>query len=595
MWRRCCVRLTWMSVNTDLAHIFDEIAALLTLTGANPFRAQANERAARILRDMTDDVATLSIADDAKKQLTALDGIGGGTADKIIEFINTGKIAEHEELLEVVPGGLLDVLQIPGLGPKTVKVMWDKADVTSVDTLKEALAAGTIEKLPRMGAKTVQNIRDALEFQAKSSGRARLGVAMPIAQRIVEHLTNVKGVQQCQFAGSLRRGRETIGDIDILASTTKPKDIAEAFTTMAGVDKILAAGETKCSVRIDEGIQVDLRVVDDKAFGAALLYFTGSKEHNVRLRERAIKQKLRLNEYGLFPNDDDDTPPQSRGVKPVACKTEADIYAKLDLQYIPPELREDRGELDADIPRLVEVDDIKAELHAHTTASDGKFTIEELITEAQSRGYHTIAITDHSKSSAQANGLDEKRLRAHIQAIRTAAKQFKTMNVLCGSEVDIRVDGTLDYDDKMLGELDIVVASPHASLAQEPKKATTRLVAAVSHPMVHVLGHPTGRLINSREGLSPDMNAIIAAAVEHDTALEINANFMRLDLRDTHVRAAVEAGCKIAINTDAHAAAHIDFLRYGVLTGRRGWLTPELCINTWSKAKLATWLKLKRQ
>jgi len=582
-----------VTTNRDIAALFDEMADVLALLGANPFRINAHARVARVLRDLNTDVATLV---DDKKQLTAIDGIGDGSADKIIEYVETGKIAEHDELLEKVPAGLLDVLKIPGLGPKTVKAMWEHADVTSIATLKEELAAGTIENIPRMGKKTVENIRDALAFAEKSSERSRLGQALPVAEQIVEQLSELKYVKQVQYAGSLRRGRETIGDIDILASTTKPKDLAKAFTTMDGVDKVLASGETKCSVRLDAGIQVDLRIVADNAFGAALLYFTGSKDHNVRLRERAIRKKMRLNEYGLFPasDDDDESSPQSRGVKPLACRTEKDIYSRLDLPYIPPELREDRGELDADIPELITIDDIKAELHAHTTASDGKFTIDELIDIAKSRGFHTVSVTDHSRSSAQANGLDVDRLLEHIDAVHAAGKKHKGITALAGSEVDIHADGTLDYDDDVLEQLDIVVASPHTALKQDPKKATSRLLDAVKHPLVHILGHPTGRLINRREGLSPDINAIIDAAVEHDVALEINANYLRLDLRDTHVHAAVEAGCKIAINCDSHAESDFDHLRYGIMTARRGWLTADLCINTWSRQKLRSWLKTKR-
>ncbi|MHC5023965.1 MAG: DNA polymerase/3'-5' exonuclease PolX, partial [Planctomycetota bacterium] len=480
------------------------------------------------------------------------------------------------------------------LGPKTVKLLWEKAGVTDVPSLVKAMDAGELEKLPRMGAKTIQNIRESLEFVAKAGDRSRLGQALPVAEAIVASLEKIKGTKQVAYAGSLRRGRETIGDIDILASSTQPKVLSKSFREMQGVTKVLAAGETKSSVRLEAGIQVDLRVVDDATFGAALLYFTGSKQHNVVLRERAIKMGFRLNEYGLFPDDDEPEPPQQRGVKPVARKTEAQIYQKLDLPLIPPELREDRGEIGATLPTLLELDDIKAELHAHTIASDGKMTIEELAQAAKARGFHTVAVTDHSKSSIQANGLDERHLRAHIEAIREADATVKGITILAGSEVDILGDGHLDYDDDLLAELDIVVASPHVALRQDPKKATKRLLKAIAHPLVHILGHPTGRLINTREGLHPDIEALVAAAIEHDTALEINASFMRLDLRDVHVKAAADAGALIAINTDAHAPEHLEFLRYGVLTARRGWLTKASCVNAWTKPKLAKWLQAKR-
>lgn len=584
------------TTNAALSAIFDEMAKALELLGANPFRVNAHAKVARLLDGMGRDIG--EIAHDLKA-LQAIDGIGEGSAKKIKEYAETGRVEEHEELLAKIPSGLLSVMEIPGLGPKTVKLMWEQAGVTDIATLKSALESGEIEKLPRMGKKTVENIREAIEFSESSAGRVRIGQAMPVAERIVALLQKVDPKAEIAYAGSLRRGKETIGDVDILAASPNHEKLAEAFRTMDDVTKILASGETKISLRLNTGLQVDLRMIDPSCFGAALLYFTGSKEHNVILRERAIKRGYRLNEYGLFPEDDSDdadkTPPQKRGVKPAAAKTEESIYKKLDLSWIPPEMREDRGELNLDaIPDLIEVDDIRAELHAHTVASDGRLSIDELAAEAKRRGFHTIAVTDHSKSSVQANGLSVERLREHIAAVREANERTKGITILAGSEVDILADGRLDYDDDLLAELDIVVASPHVALKQEPKKATERLLAAIRHPLVHMLGHPTGRLVNAREGLSPDMQALIDASVEHDTALEINANDHRLDLRDYHVRMAVEAGAKIAINTDAHAADHFDLLRYGVLTARRGWLSAEQCINTWTSARLQKWLKSKR-
>jgi DNA polymerase (family 10) len=357
--------------------------------------------------------------------------------------------------------------------------------------------------------------------------------------------------------------------------------------------------------RVEPTIQVDLRVLDDSCWGAALMYFTGSKEHNVKLRERALKMGLTLNEYGLFPEDGEAEPPQKRGVKPVAGKTEEEVYHKLGLEFVPPEMREDRGELDvhargakggkgAGSVALIDIADIKAELHAHTTASDGRLSILELAIEAKRRGFHTIAVTDHSKSSVIANGLQPDRLRKHIKAIHAAREEIKGITILAGSEVDILADGSLDYDDDLLAELDVVVASPHTALSQDSATATKRLLKAIRHPMVHILGHPTGRLINKRAGLSPDMRELIAAAKEHNVALEINAHWMRLDLRDTHVRAAVEGGALIAIDCDVHEIEDYDNLRYGVMTGRRGWLSADACINTWPAAKLHKWLKAKR-
>ncbi len=580
-----------MSTNSELATIFSEMAAILEITGANRFRVNAHTRVARALKDLTTDVGLLA-AEPAK--LTTIDGIGAGSAKKIIEYTQTGKIKEHQEMLGSIPNGLLDVLNIQGLGPKTVKLLWEQANVTDVKSLSTAIDAGELTNLPRMGEKTIRNIKESIEFAARSTGRSRLGKAMPMAEAIAEHLRHVEGVKQVQYAGSLRRGAETIGDIDILASSTDPKTLAKTFQTMEGVDKVLVAGETKCSIRLATGIQVDLRIVEDDAFGAALMYFTGSKQHNVAMRERAIKRKLRLNEYGIFPDDGIDGPPQKRGVKPVAARTEEDIFAALDLPWIPPELREDRGEFKKKLPKLIELGDIETDLHAHTTESDGRMSLDELAQAAMERGYHTIAVTDHSKSSAQANGLSEDRLRRQITEVHEANERISGITLLAGSEVDILSDGRLDYDDDLLAELDIVIASPHVALRQRSEKATKRLLCAIQHPLVHILGHPTGRIINRREGLSPDIHALIEGAIAHGTALELNANYLRLDLRDTHVRAAADSGALISINTDAHAPDQFDQMRYGILTARRGWLTAKNCINTWSKQKLTQWLGSKK-
>jgi DNA polymerase (family 10) len=588
--------------------MFNEMSQMIELLGGDRFRVNAHAKASRMLKDTTADVEALANDGDVKG-LTSLDGIGKGTATKLIELSQNGTMSEYDELRGKIPKGLMDVLGIPGLGPKTVKLMWDEKDVESIDDLMKIIEDGSILELPRMGQKTVDNIKESIEFLAQSGGRLHIGIAQGVADRFVEMMGSVKGVTKCSFAGSLRRGQESIGDIDILVSTSEPDAAREAFTSADGVVKVLANGEKKSSIRVaitDDSsrwgaednamVQVDLRIVDEGAWGAAIMYFTGSKEHNVRLRERAIKMGMSLNEYGLFVDDGTDpTPPQQRGVEPVACASEADIYKALDVAYMPPTIREDRGEIDLkDTPKLIEVCDIKAELHSHTTASDGKMSIIESAEIAKDRGFHTLAVTDHSQSSAVAGGLSPERLYKHIKAIREANKKTEGITIMPGSEVDILVDGSLDYDDDLLAALDVVVASPHAGLRAKPKQATKRLIKAIEHPLVHIIGHPTGRLIERRPGLDPDMNELIAAAIEHDVALEINSHWMRLDLRDTHVRAAVEAGCKIAIDCDVHHPYDYDNLRFGVMTGQRGWLTSDLCVNTWSKQKLHAWLKSKR-
>ena len=595
-----------MGFNADLAAALEEMSRLLELTGANRFKVNALAKGARVVESIGRDLEPIAGDPD---ELQAIDGIGKGIAEKIGEFAETRSIEELDELRAEVPSGLMRVMEIPGLGPKTVRAMWTELKVEDLDGLRRVIDDGTLAELPRMGAKAVQRIKDALAFAERAGKRLHLGVALPLAEVVVEHLQGVDGVQRIAYAGSLRRGKETIGDVDLLVVADDPAAVHEAFRTMPKVERVIGSGETKTSVLVDlsdvpggrwgamEGaaVQMDLRTVPEASWGAALMYFTGSKEHNVVLRERAQKRGLTLNEYGLFPDDDQDTPPQSRGVEPVASDTEEAIYDALELRWVPPELREDRGELNADdVGGLITVEDIRAELHAHTNASDGSLTLDELIEAAKARGFHTITVTDHSKSSVQANGLSVERLREQADAIDAANERHTKITVLKGSEVDILADGTLDYDDDVLAALEVVVASPHAALRQDTAKATARLIKAIEHPLVHIIGHPTGRLIERRPGLDLAMDEIIAAAKEHDTALEINAHWLRLDLRDTHVRAAVEAGVKIAIDCDVHSAEDFENIRYGVLTGRRGWLPASLCVNTWTKAKLHTWLASKR-
>jgi len=420
-----------------------------------------------------------------------------------------------------------------------------------------------------------------------------IGKARPIALQLLDKLRNLDGVRRCDYAGSLRRGRETIGDIDLLvaADEDKAKDIADAFVDFAEVDSVIQQGEKKTSIRTAGGMQCDLRVVGPGNYGAALMYFTGSKDHNVRLRERAITMKTKLSEYGLFKEEDAD----NDDAEPIAADTEEAVYDKLKLAWVPPELREDRGEIKRaekdDLPELIALDDLRCELHAHTTASDGALSIRELAEAAADRGFHTIAVTDHCKGQTQANGLDAKRLRRHIKGVREVADELSdTIAVLAGSEVDILADGSLDYDDDLLAELDLVVASPHHALSQDSATATKRLVKAIEHPAVRILGHATGRLVGKRKGLEPDMQAVIDAAQEHNVALEINANHHRLDLRDTHARLALEAGVKLAINTDAHGQADFDEAVYGVLTARRAGATKKDVVNCLTRKRLAKWL-----
>ena len=620
-----------MSSNEAVAACFEEMAKLLDLLGADSFRVTAHARAARVIADYPGDIASLA-AD--RTALTKLEGIGTKTADKIIECINTGTVGEMTDLRAQVPPGLLELLNIPGLGPKTVRMFWKDAGVIDKAGLKRIIDDGTILNLPRMGAKSVEKLKASIAFDTESQKRLNIGLATPLAERLVERFKAMPGVLNAQFAGSLRRGRDTIGDIDILVAVahdqTKPTQakgksktdevhpVLAAFVAMPEVKQILAAGERKASARValnfsstrwkgdDESdgsdktptIQVDARVIPPDAWGAALMYFTGSKDHNVALRGIARDKDLTLNEYGLFPDpasERDNAPPQDRGVASIAARTEVDVFKALGMAWVPPELRESHGELGLpQTPELIQLADIKAELHAHTTASDGRLSLRELVLEAKSRGFHTITVTDHSKSSAVANGLSVERLLAQIDEIHRLRSEIDGITILAGSEVDILADGSLDYDDDILAKLDVVVASPHVALSQDPVTSTKRLLKAIRHPMVHVIGHPTGRLINRRAGMSPAMDELIAAAKEHRVALEINAHWMRLDLRDVHVRQAAKADCLIAIDCDVHERDDFNNLRYGVTTARRGWLKKNQCVNTWDATALHAWLKSKR-
>ena len=582
------------NTNATLAAIFQQMADVMEILGEDFFRVNAFKKASRTLADLSDDVRVIG---PEIKALTAIPGIGKGTAERISEFLKTGKIVDHETLVAKVPPGLLGMLAIPSMGPKTVALLWKQAGVESVDQLEEKLKSEVLADLPGMGVKKLEAMRKNIAFMKStaggSGGRIKLGVAMPLALDIIGQLKAHTGVEHIAYAGSLRRGRETIGDVDILVGGDEAlgKKVSGAFVKHERVAKILVEGPTKCSIVTDNGVQVDLRVVPVDRFGAALMYFTGSKEHNIAMRERAIKMGMKLSEWGLFKAEDEKTP--------IVSATEEEVYKTLGLSYIPPELREARGELalaeKGAVPKLIEVSDIKAELHAHTTASDGTWSIRALAMAAYARGYHTIAVTDHSKSQPIANGLSEERLEAHIQAIHAVAAELKgEINVLAGSEVDILADGTLDYPDSLLKQLDIVVASPHNGLSQDPDKATARLLKAIENPYVTIVGHPTGRLILQREGLSPDMRKLFKAAAARGIAMEINANHYRLDLRDAHARAALEEGVKLAIDTDAHGPGDMDEIPYGILTARRAGARASDVINCMGRDELAAWIKKSR-
>jgi len=562
------------------------MADIMEILGEDRFRINSYRKVARVISDIPTDVETLLTSGE----LANMPGVGKSSLAKIEEFVTTGTITAYQDLLTKIPPSLLELLTIPGIGPKSVKTVYEKLKITNITELKSAIKNGSLAELPGFGDKKTQIIAKGIEFLEKSTGRIRLDQAQEAAELVGKFLHGLSGIYKMQYAGSLRRCAETIGDVDILVAANRGEQIIKSFTGAEFVQEVLAAGPTKGSAIIQSGgnpVHIDVRVVPRESFGAAAQYFTGSKQHNVRLREIAVKAKMKLNEYGLFKVD-----------KMIAGETEEEIYKKLGLDYIEPLLREDRGEIDAakihTLPQLIELKDIKGDLHVHTNASDGKCDIPELADAAKKAGYKYICITDHSHSSAIANGLSAKQLGQQIKEIHKLNEQLKDITILAGSEVDILADGSLDFDNKLLAELDFVIASIHSGMTSSREKVTARTLKAMDNPYIHCIAHPTGRLIGQREPMDIDIAAVIEHAAQTRTALEVNANPLRLDLKDVHCRMAVEAGVKLAISTDAHNAASLDLMGFGVATAGRGWVTKADVINTLSAAKLKSWVKAKR-
>jgi DNA polymerase (family 10) len=566
----------------------------MEILGEDPFRINSYRKVARIVAELPTDVGILLDTG----QLAKTPGIGKSSLAKIKESVETGTITAHEELLQRLPPSLPGLLRIPGMGPKGVKAVYENLGVKSMAELKQALTDGSVATLSGFGEKKAAGILKGIEFLEKSTGRIRLDQAMEAAEMVIAHLRQLPGIDRIEPAGSLRRRAETIGDVDILATTGKsrkrsgqtPEQIIEFFTGAAFVERVLAAGETKGSaiVRAETTpVQVDVRVVPAGSFGAALQYFTGSKQHNVRLRELALKAKLKLNEYGLFKGD-----------TMVAGGTEEDIYAKLGLDFTAPLLREDRGEVEAAakhaLPLLVRLEDIRGDFHMHTLASDGRCSVEEMAEAAKALGYEFICITDHSESSVIASGQTPKQLARQIGQIHALNAKLKGITLFAGAEVDILADGSLDFDDRLLADLDYVVASIHSGLGSPREKVTRRTLKAMDNPYVTCIGHPTGRLLGEREAMDIDIAAVVEHAAQTHTALEVNANPYRLDLKDVHCRMAIEKGVKLAIGTDAHSDTGLNLMPFGVETAARGWATKDNVLNTLSLAKLRTWLKVKR-
>jgi DNA polymerase (family X) len=570
--------------NEDVAGIFNEIADMLDILGGeDTFRILSYRRAARQLEALTEDVEDLV----KRGRAGAIPGIGAALAEKIEEYITTGKIGYHAELRTKFPPGVLELLRVRGIGPKRVKALWQELGVTDLETLKQAAKTHRLSRLKGFGEKTEEKILRSIELLREGESRFLLAAADAVAQHVLAHLRETAPIGQIAAAGSLRRMRETVRDLDILVTTDKPASVVDRFIHMPNVREVVAAGETKSVVLLnveDRFIQVDLRIVDAEGWGAALQYDTGNKDHNIALRTIAEKQGFKLNEYGLFQDD-----------TRVAGDTEEGVYEALGLQWIPPEMREDQGEIDLamnhEVPRLVEDGDVQGEFHVHTNATDGVDPVETMVDTARGLGYKYVGISDHSVSSAVAFGLTAEQALARRDRFRELNRDRKGFTVLLGTECDILDGGEMDYSDEVLKEFDFVIGAVHSRFSQPIKEMTDRVAAAVRNPYVNILAHPTTRKIGQRDPVQIDLDEVYTACASAGTAIEIDAYPDRMDLNGTQARAAKNAGCTIAVDTDSHAKGHLGWIRFGVGTARRAWLTPENVLNAWPLEKVRGFLR----
>ena len=568
--------------NREIAGILYQMAELLELHAENRFKIIAYSRAARAIESLTEDIE--QVCRDGR--LEGIPGVGKAIAEKIKEYLRTGRIQSHQDLLADTPQGLAELLQISGLGPKTVFMLHEKLDITNLDELEKAAREHRIRRLPRMGVVREKNILKSIERYRKRSNRILYSTAESIVDEILTYLGGIEGLEHATAAGSYRRRKETVGDIDILATAARPEEIVAAFVKMPLVEEVLAKGPTKASVIMNDTIQVDLRIVEHRSYGTVLQYFTGSKEHNVSMRQLALDRGYSLSEYSLtrLANGQD-----------LFFDQEEEVYQALGLQYIPPELREDRGEIEAALggrlPRLVEAKDIRGDLHVHSIWSDGRASIIELAQAARSLGYEYIALSDHSPSVGIAGGIGRKKMEEKIEAVAEANDSLEGITVLMGAEVDIKADGSLDYPDDLLERMDVVVASVHMAQQQKERTITGRLISAIENQNVDIIGHPTGRIINQREPSDMDFHAVLEAAAKTGTALEINAHPSRLDLNDVNARAAKEMGVQMSINSDAHDAGQLLNMKYGINVARRAWLEKKDLINAMDLKDLIQFLK----
>jgi len=570
--------------NKELAEVFANIADLLEIKGEVIYKILAYRRAAETLSEYGRSVSDVW-GEGGVKGLRGIPGVGEAIAEKIDELLRTGELGFFEKLKIEVPPSLIEVLKVSGVGPKKAAMFWKQLDITTVPELQKAAQAQKLRGLPGMGEKSEVKILEGIEALSRRTGRTPLGTALPIAREILAMLRNIKGVAAAETAGSLRRMKVTVGDLDLLVASADPEPVMKAFVSQKDVARVLGQGPTKSSIEFNNGMRAQLWVHPPEKFGTALQYATGSKDHSVRLREFALDKGLSLSEHALT----------KKNGKEILCATEEEVYATLGLPYIPPELREDRGEVQAalkkSLPKLIETKDLRSDLHSHSKWSDGRESIKGMAEAARARGLKVLAVTDHSQSLGVANGLSPERLREQRREIDKVQRELgDSILLLQGAEIEILADGRLDHDDEVLASLDIVVASLHTSLRQPREKVTERLLNAIRNPHVDIIGHPTGRLIPDREGADLDMDAALAAAAESGLALEINAHPSRLDLDDVYSRRAIEMGIPLAIDTDAHHPSDFNLVEYGVATARRGWVTAAHVINTWSADQLRRWL-----
>ncbi|MDD1743196.1 MAG: DNA polymerase/3'-5' exonuclease PolX [Methanomassiliicoccales archaeon] len=566
--------------NIEVAKILYEVADLLELQGVG-FKPNAYRNAARNIESMTKEL------DDYRKtsNLRDIPGVGEAIAKKVEEILTTGRLRYLDELKQALPPGLLQLAEVPDLGPKTALHLYKELKITNLQELKAAAEQHRIRSLKGFGERSEERILHGISLIEKRSGRMLLGYAYPVAEKVREYVAEKANIKLISLGGSLRRMKETIGDIDILAGSNDVKQVMDAFTSYPEVAEVVERGPTKAVVRLKDGTQVDLRVVEEEAYGAALQYFTGSKDHNIKLRSLAIDKGWKLNEYGLFKKDLTEV---------VARRTEEDIYNALGLKIMPPELREDNGEIEASrkgtLPKLVELKDIKGDLHVHTTESDGKASMEELAWACKKRGYEYLGITDHSYSLRVTDGLSAERLRGNIDIARNVSKRVEGLKILVGAEVEIKEDGSLDYPDDVLRELDFVIGAVHSKFSMERDAMTDRVITAISNDFLTILAHPTGRKLEQREPYQVDLEKVMHAAKSAGVCLELNAFPERMDLGDVNCRMAKEIGVKLAIGTDSHSVPQLDYMFFGVATARRGWLEKGDVLNTLSLKELVNYL-----